>query len=99
MNTRISGSHLGSVATVAVALSLYVSSVLSQSVFDTGASSMVDWVLTIATPIAIIVVIGAGVAAMIGKITWSWVVGGLVGIGVIFGAPQIVPWVRDMFGV
>jgi type IV secretion system protein VirB2 len=70
-----------------------------QSPFDTGANSMVDFALGIATPIAILVVIGAAIAAAVGRISWGWVVGLLVGIAAIFGSPQIVAWIRGMFGV
>ncbi|MET0659374.1 MAG: TrbC/VirB2 family protein [Steroidobacteraceae bacterium] len=70
-----------------------------QSPFDTGANSLVTFALTIATPIAILVVIGAAIAAAVGRISWGWVVGCIVGIGAIFGSPQIVGWIRGMFGV
>lgn len=69
------------------------------SPFETGATSTLNFVLTIATPIAAILVIALGIAAAVGKISWGWVVGALVGIAVIFGAPQIVAWIRGMFGV
>lgn len=69
------------------------------SPFDTGASSLVSFALTIATPIAILIVIGLAIAAAVGKISWGWVIGAIVGIAAIFGAPQIVAWIRGMFGV
>lgn len=72
---------------------------LAQSVFDTGATSLVAWGLTIATPIAVLVVIGAGIAASVGKISWGWVIGGVVGIAAVFGSQQIVTWIRSLFGV
>lgn len=70
-----------------------------QSPFDTGANSLVTFALAIATPIAILVVIGAAIAAAVGRISWGWVVGCIVGIAAIFGSPQIVAWIRGMFGV
>lgn len=70
-----------------------------QSPFDTGANSLVTFALGIATPIAILVVIGAAIAAAVGRISWGWVVGCIVGIAAIFGAPQIVTWIQGMFGV
>jgi len=70
-----------------------------QSPFDTGANSLVTFALSIATPIAILVVIGAAVAAAVGRISWGWVVGCIVGIAAIFGSPQIVAWIRGMFAV
>lgn len=69
------------------------------SPFETGADSLVDFTLTIATPIAVLIVIGLAIAAAVGKISWGWVIGAIVGIAAIFGAPQIVEWIRSMFGV
>ena len=69
------------------------------SPFDTGASSLVSFALTIATPIAILIVIGLAIAAAVGRIAWGWVIGAIVGIAAIFGSPQIVAWIRSMFGV
>lgn len=69
------------------------------SPFDTGASSLVNFALTIATPIAILIVIGLAIAAAVGRISWGWVIGAIVGIAAIFGSPQIVAWIRSMFGV
>ena len=69
------------------------------SPFDTGANSLVTFALTIATPIAVLIVIGLAIAAAVGKISWGWVIGALVGIAAIFGAPQIVAWLRALFGV
>lgn len=70
-----------------------------QSPFDTGANSLVTFALQIATPIAILVVIGAAIAAAVGHISWGWVIGCIVGIAAIFGSPQVVAWIRGLFGV
>ena len=69
------------------------------SPFNTGATSLLSFALTIATPIAAIIVIGLAIAAAVGKISWGWVIGAIVGIAAIFGAPQIVTWIRGLFGV
>ncbi len=69
------------------------------SPFETGANSTVAFVLTIATPIAVLLVIALGIAAAVGKISWGWVIGALIGIAAIFGSQQIVTWIRGMFGV
>lgn len=69
------------------------------SPFDTGANSLVDFALTIATPIAILLVIALAIAAAVGRVSWGWVIGAIVGIAAIFGAPQIVAWIRSLFGV
>jgi type IV secretory pathway VirB2 component (pilin) len=84
-----------------VAAILYLPLIASaqQSPFDTGANSLVTFALAIATPIAILVVIGVAIAAAVGRISWGWVVGCIVGIAAIFGSPQIVAWIRGMFGV
>lgn len=70
-----------------------------QSPFDTGANSLVTFALAIATPIAILVVIGVAIAAAVGRVSGGWVIGCIVGIAAIFGSPQIVAWIRGMFAV
>lgn len=89
-------------ATRAALLALLLAPVCAtaqQSPFDTGANALVTFALAIATPIAILVVIGAAIAAAVGRISWGWVIGCIVGIAAIFGSPQIVAWIRGMFGV
>jgi type IV secretion system protein VirB2 len=86
---------------VACALaSLVPDLVLAQtSPFATGASAAQTNVLAILTPIAVVAVMALGVAAWFNKISWGWAVAGVVGIALVFGAPQMVTWVRGMFGV
>jgi type IV secretion system protein VirB2 len=50
-------------------------------------------------PIAALFIIGLGIAALVGRISWGLAVGCIVGIALIFGAPQIVTWMRGIFGV
>jgi len=69
------------------------------SPFSTGANSLVSFALTIATPIAVLIVIGLAIAAAVGRIAWGWVIGAIAGIAAIFGSSQIVAWIRSMFGV
>lgn len=69
------------------------------SPFDTGADSLLNWALGIAMPIAALFIIGLGIAALVGRISWGLAVGCIVGIALIFGAPQIVTWMRSIFGV
>ena len=69
------------------------------SPFATGATAAQTNVLAILTPIAVVAVMALGVAAWFNKISWGWAVAGIVGIALVFGAPQIVTWVRGMFGV
>jgi type IV secretion system protein VirB2 len=69
------------------------------SPFSTGANSLVSFALTIATPIAVLIVIALAIAAAVGKISWGWVIAAIIGIACIFGAQQIVTWIRSLFGV
>jgi len=87
------------VAPLAATLILPSVAFAQASPFDTGASSLVNFALTIGTPIAILIIIGLAIAAAVGRIAWGWVIGAIVGIAAIFGSPQIVAWIRSMFGV
>lgn len=69
------------------------------SPFLTGATALQSNVLAWLTPIAIILVMGLGAMAMANRMSWGWCLGAIVGIAIAFGAPQIVTWVRGMFGV
>ena len=69
------------------------------SPFETGANSLVTEFIAIATPIAILLVMGLGIAATTGRISWGWPLLVLLGIGIVFGAPQLVEWGRALFGV
>jgi type IV secretion system protein VirB2 len=69
------------------------------SPFQTGATAMETNLLAILTPIAVILVIGLGIMAMANRIAWGWCIGAIAGIAISFGAPQIVSWIRSMFGV
>jgi type IV secretion system protein VirB2 len=85
---------------VAVAAVLAPATLFAQtSPFETGANSLVTFATTIGTPIAVLVIIGLAIVAAVGKISWGWVIGAIVGIAAIFGAPTIVTWIRSMFGV
>jgi type IV secretory pathway VirB2 component (pilin) len=70
----------------------------ADSPFNTGATNLQQALLTIGTPIAIILVIALGVAAIANRISWGWALGVIVGIGLIFASTQIVTWARGMFG-
>jgi type IV secretion system protein VirB2 len=69
------------------------------SPFLTGATALQSNLLAWLTPIAIILVMVAGGLAMAGRASWGWFIGLVIGIPIAFGAPQIVTWVRGMFGV
>lgn len=98
----------GSVATI-LAVSLGVMTALclalphpafaQASPFLTGATALESNILAWLTPIAIILVMVLGGMAMASRISWGWCIGAILGIAIAFGAPQIVAWVRGMFGV
>jgi len=69
------------------------------SPFLTGATALQSNILAWLTPIAVILVMVLGAMAMANRLSWGWCIGAIVGIAIAFGAPQIVTWVRGMFGV
>jgi type IV secretion system protein VirB2 len=69
------------------------------SPFLTGATSLQTNLLAWLTPVAIILVMVLGGMAMANRMSWGWCIGAILGIAIGFGAPQIVTWVRGMFGV
>lgn len=69
------------------------------SPFLTGANALQTNILAWATPIAVILVMVLGIMAMANRISWGWPIAAILGIAVVFGAPQIVTWVQGMFGV
>jgi type IV secretion system protein VirB2 len=58
------------------------------SPFMTGATALQTNILEWLTPMA-----------MANRISWGWCIAAILGIAISFGAPQIVTWVRGMFGV
>lgn len=69
------------------------------SPFMTGATALQTNILSWLTPVAIILVMVLGGMAMANRVSWGWCIGAILGIAIAFGAPQIVTWVRGMFGV
>ena len=69
------------------------------SPFQTGATALQTNLLTLLTPVAVILVIALGVGAMVNRISWAWAIAAVAGIALSFGAPQIVTWIRGMFAV
>jgi type IV secretion system protein VirB2 len=69
------------------------------SPFLTGATALQSNILAWLTPIAVILVMVLGAMAMANRLSWGWCLGAVFGIAISFGAPQIVSWVRGMFGV
>ena len=69
------------------------------SPFLTGATALQTNILAWLTPVAIILVMILGGMAMANRMSWGWCIGAIIGIAIAFGAPQMVTWVRGMFGV
>jgi len=67
--------------------------------FSAGAAALQNSLLGILAPVAVIAVMILGVAAWFNRISWAWMVGGVGGIVLVFGAPQVIAWVRGLFGV
>jgi len=83
-----------------IAASLVASEALAQaSPFSNGATTFQGSFLAILTPVAVIAVMALGAAAWMNRISWAWAITGVAGIVLVFGAPQIVAWIRGMFGV
>lgn len=86
-------------ASLPLLLLLSAESVAQTSPFSTGATAFQTNFLTILTPVAVIAVMALGVAAWFNRISWSWAAGGALGILLVFGAPQVVTWIRGLAGV
>lgn len=92
--------HLALTCMFAAFVVLMPDAALAQaSPFMTGATSLQTNILAWLTPVAIILVMVLGGMAMANRMSWGWCIGAILGIAIAFGAPQIVTWVRGMFGV
>ena len=90
--------NLRKVAT-AIIIGLPQLTLAQTSPFMTGASALQTNILAWLTPIAVIIVMALGAMAMANRMSWGWCLGAILGIAIAFGAPQIVTWVRGIFGV
>ncbi len=88
-----------SIGFAVVAVAVAAPAFAQASPFLTGATALQSNILAWLTPIAIILVMVLGAMAMANRISWGWAIGAILGIAIAFGAPQIVTWVRGMFGV
>lgn len=97
---RFSGRH-NAVRNLLISLvSIIPELALAQaSPFMTGATALQTNILAWLTPVAIILIMVLGGMAMANRVSWGWCIGAILGIAIAFGAPQIVTWVRGMFGV
>jgi len=92
---RITGTAMGLIALVALPGIAFAQT----SPFLTGATALQTNILGWLTPVAVILVMVLGGMAMANRISWAWCIAAILGIAIAFGAPQIVTWVRGMFGV
>ena len=107
MSRQIDRTVAHAVSPVATALAFSLAALIASqpgfaqatSPFLTGATALESNIIAWLTPIAIILVMVLGAMAMANRISWGWCVGAILGIAIAFGAPQIVSWVRGMFGV
>jgi type IV secretion system protein VirB2 len=95
----LQSSVLGSVGGVGLLLAAPQLAIAQASPFLTGATALQTNILAWLTPIAVILVMALGAMAMANRMSWGWCIGAILGIAIAFGAPQIVTWVRGMFGV
>jgi type IV secretion system protein VirB2 len=97
---RTIGRNLAATSFFAALVILAPDTALAQaSPFMTGATSLQTNILAWLTPVAIILIMVLGGMAMANRMSWGWCIGAILGIAIAFGAPQIVTWVRGMFGV
>ena len=83
----------------AILLAAPTLALVQASPFLTGATALQTNILAWLTPIAIILVMVLGALAMANRMSWGWCLAAILGIAIAFGAPQIVTWVRSLFGV
>jgi len=82
-----------------VLLVIPMAALAQASPFLTGATALQSNILAWLTPVAVILVMALGAMAMANRMSWGWCFGAVLGIAIAFGAPQIVTWIRGMFGV
>ena len=94
------GRHFAFTTALLVLVILVPDLALAQaSPFMTGATALQTNILAWLPPVAIILVMVLGGMAMANRMSWGWCLGAILGIAIAFGAPQMVTWVRGMFGV
>ena len=72
---------------------------LAGSPFATGANATQQQLVAILTPLAAVAVMVSGAMAWFGRLSWWWMVAVVIGTVLVFGGPQIVSWIRGLFGV
>ena len=98
-NEHLLWTRLAAAALLLAAACMPEPSFAQTSPFMTGATALQTNILAWLTPIAVILIMVLGGMAMANRLSWGWCIGAILGIAIAFGAPQIVTWVRGMFGV
>ena len=96
VGSRRTAISMSAIATAAATPNLALA---QASPFLTGATALQTNIIAWLTPIAVILIMVLGGMAMANRMSWGWCMGAILGIAIAFGAPQIVTWVRGMFGV
>ena len=78
---------------------LCASAFAQPSPWQTGATSLQNEAYAIRVPVAALVIIGVGVAAMANRLSWGSCIEVIAGIAIAFGATQMVGWIRAAFSV
>jgi type IV secretion system protein VirB2 len=99
LNIAALGRTRLAIAIAAVTLDIPTVALAQSSPFLTGATALQSNIVAWLTPIAVILIMALGGMAMANRMSWGWCIGAILGIAIAFGAPQIVTWVRGMFGV
>ncbi len=92
-------TSLAAVAVIGFSILPHLAWAQAASPFLTGANALQTNILAWLTPSAIILIMVRGAMAMANRMSWGWCIAAIMGIAIAFGAPQIVTWVRGMFGV
>ena len=66
--------------------------------FAAGTERLGNDIMNFLSPLAGIVIIGLGVGAWMGKVSWSWCISFVLGMILVFGHVQILSWLRSLFG-
>lgn len=67
--------------------------------FSAGAKSLKRDIIELLTPVIGLAIIGLGIACSMGKISWWWLGGAVVGTILVYGHEQIISWIRTAFGI
>jgi type IV secretory pathway VirB2 component (pilin) len=67
--------------------------------FGSGTAQLPQQIQTILGPITPVAIMATGVLSAIGRIAWGWFFGAVIFTVCVFGAPQIVAWIRSIFSV